>query len=448
MLRVPGSVLVVVLAVVLGLVLGGALTACSAQEKDAGTSPEPPASSPPPAAAPAPLTTVWRSPMTVLSQPVVSGEVAVVYAVVKGRLHIRGLATSTGDVLWSHRASTGGVSSGRTLQAQVSGNGAVVWFVKAPGLDDEPDPWVVVRVADVRTGKMRATGSQPLFASALPYACGRRDADTCVEATPGGMVGPMRVDLRTGNARSISRQRGIEVGDGWVVTSDTGLARYVHGTRKWTMRLGTAVGRGYGFWSGWSFRQASGSAIVAMSVGQTADRERRENDIVIGVDENTGRVRWKRSGASLFCASTAQDAVVLACATSGLVDTVGHVCRGLSSSVQRIDPRTGKPQWSVDLGRGLAVEPLSVGCEPEVVPHTDDTVLALFAGRATQISVSDGTSTVLPGDALVWAPAVRPVPVDDQEWSATRCTPRRRPGCRRPPCPPGCRRTPAPRSVG
>lgn len=339
--------------------------------------------------------------------------VAVIYTVDKGRLRITGLSASSGDKLWSHAATSGEIGTGRSMYAHVNGT-KVVWYVRAPDTADWDGRWVVVRVADVRSGKILVTGRQALFATDLPYACGKDGTDTCIEATPGGTVGPMRVDLRTARARSISAQRGIEVMDGLVLISDTELARFAGGKRRWRLSV-TKLGKEYDLWSGWAIQHPERSGVFVASIAQGSDRERLDREVTAGIDENTGRIRWKRLGISLFCTSHGVPDVTFGCASTGVIDRREGICHGLASRAERIDPATGKALWSVDLGRSIAVEPLSAGCEPELVQRSDTEILALFAGRGQRIAWADGTSSRLEGQDVVWVEAVDQVEVDGEE---------------------------------
>lgn len=269
----------------------------------------------------------WTVKMKVLDRPqVVKGVVVVLSEGAKG-LELTGLKESTGKKLWSVSVDPGWVPSGVNMGVQLSktakGKDVVLFLQKSKPRDGwGGDVWTKPVAVDITSGKVVYKGPAQVITS-RPSSC-PDGKDMCYLS-----INPyiddeqrMRVKLDRGTQRTLTPQHKLgdsifPIGAGEIYAHYSGkksnLLRLKGNEKLWGLSLDKAMGSAYTPGQGWNVEYSEKLGIFSAWIGreykETKDSKgnvvARDSDyrqeMMIGLDADTGKTLWKAKGATTIC---------------------------------------------------------------------------------------------------------------------------------------------------
>lgn len=299
------------------------------------------------------------------SQPVVSGDRALVYGTVKGVFSVVAVNTSNGKIVWSRAASLSGVFGGVHRPAVI---GKRVLFMEPVPAYESVRP----AIADVATGRILARSISQVALKSTLDICGDLVC-TVLGSNKGGSIS-VRFDL-------LSASLAQDAGDGGY-TSMQPVVPGVYKTKKGTVQklIGTEQG-----WNRFDVAAASvtpagrvlssteaptvdgvivrGFGIAIQSSGKYAPIHRGREIGLVGISAISGKRAWALKGGDRDCLDfTVADAGIPVVCTWGANAVSQYTPQGathsaLSVELRGVDPQTGKlSSWKVKLANGAGVQ--------------------------------------------------------------------------------------------
>ncbi|WP_154674070.1 RAD23 family protein [Nakamurella lactea] len=363
----------------------------------------------PPAAVPEQI--AWKntqlSPVTQVS--LVDG-IAVYYAQdVSNTLFLVALNPTTGQQLWHKWATTAELYPDRELTVGTYDNRVVYW---KPAKDGFAATTMLVNPSN---GHERAISDVREWSS-VPESCPAQPRLLCSAAYIGDTWTELRIDPASGAVTEAPKATGSGEDDqpdsnGLLVTK-TDVRRVIDGKALWSTSKQQVFGDPD------ASVQVTGSmdsdpAVFVFTAyrgwhpnaaGDYPSFDPAKNLVSVGIDADTGRVRWQNPGMSLLCffritetnlnGAGPSDTKVLACSHRGTLDDGDHRSGDLTRAVgaritlMRIDPTTGKPYWSRPLG---SAPDLATPDGPSNVRYLDPQRV-LLGTTGTVVDLNTGTT--------------------------------------------------------
>lgn len=323
-----------------------------------------------------PARTAWSRSIDVVSQPVAAGPAALVLARTPNNgLELVSLDRRSGRENFRMPFHPGGLPAGvaltpRSTRTDAGRHLALVRRYE-PGA---PGPALVA--VDVRTGAVVRGTSAMVIDDYDACSDGR---DVCWSGYDNGMNmfgplpggGPTRWDLETGRLLENEAQDGaLQVGDDLYVRGEgrTAVLTRQKGSQRsvWTQSVSLVVREGAAPSYGWAFDYDKDADVYTGALGQPPAanllREFRRGKrvevdyakryLTVGIDGRTGEQLWRRRGANPWCSllrGAYEVAARTLCVLEGAsVQQEGRDPRdkGLTVTLEGIDPRSGETLWS------------------------------------------------------------------------------------------------------
>jgi hypothetical protein len=360
----------------------------------------------PDTAPPAQLQVAWTAKdVKPIGQPIAAGDVAVVYEIRGKRLWLTALDAVTGDVRWSREATPSWTTPGVSLEPEAVGpeNRPLVAMLER---NDGGELLADLVVLDPESGETVQKISAQRFRS-TPSACPDSE-NVCVSVADAdtGKTVPKQLDLSSGAFTTVPVPSGWSprsigshglVDNGLRAPQQEAIALLRDGNVEWRHTVSALFGPGATTDNGWSFHYSPTADVYVGSVGvpYRGSFTDRDTDLerywTVGLDGSTGKVLWTDKGSSAFCSpfsDTDEDSeIFVRCRQSGrqqlrLTDNgdVSATHTKLRSTVEGLDPRTGKTTWSVDMGSS----DMLYGSDVKL-PMASPTAIALKTADGTQV---------------------------------------------------------------
>jgi len=405
-----GRPFVVVAAIVVVIALCGG---CTTQITGRPRNKQAPSPSPSPHA----LSKLWTSEgFTAVTAPEIAAGVVLVYGTIEDQLYLFGLNASTGKILWKQAASTSDVTRGIGLQVKVIDDKAVYF---RPDAKDITIAQVVI--ADPVSGRdLGVTRALPWVS--VPIKCDDKPGGSlCSSAYRYGQLKSYRIDPTTGALQSVGGTSGgyRDLGGGVVdllVREPEYFGHLNAGSLAWKKPTAEVFGAGFSTDVGWNFDSYKEDTITVGTLDKvTAPLKAKAWDQALATDMNTvgletatGKILWSEPGTSLGCIfhldSSEDGAGPVRCRYTGAAHYVRSdagltvTFTGLTVTVERFDPATGKALWSLPLGD----EPALAKYEDYPPELTSTQVLLDRVGGPVVLDLLKGViSAVRPG-AIFW----------------------------------------------
>lgn len=403
--------------------------AAAAPTSSADAAPSPSAT----AAAPSPATTVgppkistapaaaWRAELRPVTPVDELGGVLVYYGVAdNSNLYLVGLDPKTGNEKWRQPATTSGLHPDNSLTIQTF-RGYVSYFQPA----DQPLHGIPA-LLDPRTGAALPVGG-PLEYWNIPRACSDTPTKLCVEGRVDGSWRSIeladRISKPLPGADDAAAADPQQIDLTW---TDKGVSGTRAGkpvwNRNWRQLLGTdAAEVQYLIWDGWQLSSDTAIATVRYNwaAGPSGDYPRldvRRNLMTVAITLSTGAVRWRKPAAAFGCLYRLLDVgrlpdgsrTVLLCTYTGTLGAaVGKtdtkdlsVPRDQQVTVHQVDPVTGKPYWSTELG---AAPDLGTVTGPSDLGWLDSWRILLSSNaKPVVLNLLTGATSPAPRGVLAW----------------------------------------------
>ena len=379
------------------------------------------------------LTQAWtNSDLLPVSAPVVVGGTAVYYGTIDRLLYLVGLDPQTGRQRWRVPASMAFLEKDHELSVRTFGDQVLYYESSGTNLSAFLD------ALDPATGKsLRLTQAQEW--DKQPSPCSDSVIEVCTQARS-GLTGPddaesaFAIDVAHGTTRSYLDDSGGPVG--WQRlfaslyqqgTGETGAIATFNGSSKiWQKSLTDLFGPGTSnvYWQRVRWTDTDFELTVLRNLSKDGSGHWRPVSLASQVEtvvfsRATGQVRWRSPGLALGCFSQlsysssgpADPATEIACRYTGTASDAGNDGNfsrsdNVDVTIQRVDPSTGAPSWSRDLGR---VAELDTPADNAPLAWAAAGVLALHTGSGVQV-IDLGTG------------AVRPAATTDVFWCARDTT--------------------------
>jgi outer membrane protein assembly factor BamB len=342
------------------------------------------------------------------------------------QIYLHGLDSKTGKPLWKNEISPGRVVSGIAIEVLTVDNKAV-YFRPAPTPTDRLSAQLVV--ADPATGRDLVTTRPHDFVS-NPEACDEDAKSVCVEIWEGGSRRSMA--LRPG-ARELAPDQPDGIYAGMRGVGEDGLMDFlvrnpdkigvVHrGKVLWKRDVAQIFGPGHSTDYGWDLVKTAKSGVYYGSVGwdgfrspATTSLPLKVGTVTAGFRASDGRPLWVAPATGYAClgairrpAASGADFrdLPIRCRYTGVLKNIGPHggtldADGLTVTVERFDPVTGKTLWSAPLGDApdLAGVP-DAGALPAVVD--DVTVLLRTKHGTVAIRLDNGETRPAGKQEIAW----------------------------------------------
>ncbi|WP_157518488.1 hypothetical protein [Herbidospora mongoliensis] len=257
---------------------------------------------------------LWEQRIQAVEQPVAADRAIVFHALGEnGQLQVVSLDPATGEILWTSPASPSEVAPERGVRVlTLEKPSLVVWM--QPG-DYMPSGDVALVAADAWTGKIIwRFGNRWLRVTAPPATCHENRVICLTGSLAGPRYGMIMIDAATGRMllsnTSDDRKSVREIAER-LRDSGTALERLNEdGSVRWSRPYAALFGeRQVSPEQGWTFALHHGTYVGSFGMVRplsTSDRGRvsRSLDdrfVTAGIDADTGRTLWTKSGMSVIC---------------------------------------------------------------------------------------------------------------------------------------------------
>lgn len=391
------------------------LTSCTAQPHPPDRTPTPtPAASARPSAPPG--TVVWSVDRDrPAGQHVLVGDVLVGYVVKLRRLVLRAIDPVTGLIIWERPASPGNNPPGVSTPVQTYGE-KIIYL--APDSDDHYRAAVTILVAE--SGAVHAATEHSYAVDGTPQVCG---SDICFHDLQGHDGRSLSMDPDTGAVRKTATYRGRIIGSHGLteLTHDdqpSTLGRIRDGKIIWEVPFSRIFGSGFSPDGGWRWHYDSKADMFTGEVGWVADGEKVDHEemdrhsIMVGLDAETGRLRWKEVGTTRFCppvgAAEFDDSEIdhFRCRFDpGSIARYGKAVsfHNVRMTLERFEPRTGLTIWAAPV---QSFAGSYADYEATAARIDDDHILLTDKEGPRQINLTDGQGSQLSAIPALWCSTI------------------------------------------
>ena len=337
-----------------------------------------------------------------LTQPVVAGGVALLYADIGSSFSVVAVDPSSGKMRWSKPAGSGRRDPPPDLRVATAGDRVV--YLRSDGDGDR------IVVADAAGGRTLTVSSDSYQVSVPPYRC---DQDVCLVVFNDDGYYLIRVEVLSGLIepdRPYSQSWADPLGAGVVATTAAGVPRLVRPTRTgllFDIPAAAVLAGGQSAVRGAVWQLGSTTVIEPVdAVSGTGDaptvRKLGTRVGLVGLDAHTGRVRWRGPGTDLGCLPAAIRRLDLPVRCRWGSTAVATFTDGrwgsanASVALEGFDPVTGRTTWSTPLADGAGI------AGPAPGGLVDSTHLRADGPAGSElVSLTDGVTAPIRGDPPV-----------------------------------------------
>lgn len=348
----------------------------------------------------------WTLDLDVFTNPVAADGVAVVLVRDDDRLEIVAVDAETGEQLWSHPWSPGGVPTGFELRPSLheGSDGASVAVFATPA--DHPEleaAWATPIVGvDLRTGEELWRTEPVIFSTPIDHCADGLDA--CYDPQNGATQRIDVTDGSTSDAGEGADEQARNIADGGLFSTDDrpgeelGVRR--DGATLWSTDIAELLGvEGITTDNGWNFIHTDDPDMFVGSMSLPLGEEREallssgrpldigaDESVMVAFEGDTGTVLWREENVTISCLGGAirvdDEQPRLRCRPGGTYHYDAEATRedemdDPSLTVEGFDPMSGETTWSIELPTDAAAD-----------------ILLNKADRP----ISDGVTVVLPSD--------------------------------------------------